>query len=160
MTIPIPVTVTMGLAPCCEAMLCIILEEERRDDPGKGDRGFFREKERVGGKVSSRLRHGVFSIYTRPYLWMAAQSVTYDDLRALLVECCLLRIPVERIGEETPFFGPNGIGLDSIDALQLTAELERRYGVTLQDPDMARKVLENLTTLRSWLREQQVGEER
>ncbi len=72
----------------------------------------------------------------------------------------MLRIPVESIGEKTPFFGPNGIGLDSIDALQLTAELERRYGVALQDPDMARKVLENLTTLRSWLLEQQVGEEK
>lgn len=91
---------------------------------------------------------------------MAAHSVTYDDLRALLVECCMLRIPVESLGEETPFFGPNGIGLDSIDALQLTAELERRYGVALQDPEAARKVLENLSTLRTWLLEQQAGEER
>lgn len=67
----------------------------------------------------------------------------------------MLRIPVENIAEETPFFGPNGIGLDSIDALQLTAELERRYGVTMQDPAEARRVLENLSTLRTWLLEQQ-----
>jgi acyl carrier protein len=86
---------------------------------------------------------------------MSAQSVTYNDLRSLLVECCMLRIPVESISEETPFFGPNGIGLDSIDALQLTAELERRYGATIQDPTVARKVLENLSTLRAWLLEQQ-----
>ncbi|VVM07192.1 acyl carrier protein [Methylacidimicrobium tartarophylax] len=86
---------------------------------------------------------------------MSTQSVTYNELRALLVESCMLRIPVENIGEETPFFGPNGIGLDSIDALQLTAELERRYGVAIQDPTVARKVLENLSTLRVWLLEQQ-----
>ncbi|MDD4933066.1 MAG: acyl carrier protein [Methylacidiphilaceae bacterium] len=86
---------------------------------------------------------------------MSAQSVTYDELRSLLVDCCMLRIPVESIREETPFFGPNGIGLDSIDALQLTAELERRYGVMIQDPTVARKVLENLSTLRVWLLEEQ-----
>lgn len=90
---------------------------------------------------------------------MAAQPITYDNLRSLLVECCMLRIPVESIGEGTPFFGPNGIGLDSIDALQLTAELERRYGVVMQDPAEARKVLENLSTLRAWLLEQQDGKE-
>ncbi len=89
---------------------------------------------------------------------MASQSITYDDLRSLLVECCMLRIPVESIGEETPFFGPNGIGLDSIDALQLTAEVERRYGVAMQDPAEARTVLENLSTLRGWLLTQKGGE--
>lgn len=67
----------------------------------------------------------------------------------------MLRIPAESLGEETPFFGPNGIGLDSIDALQLTTELERRYGVSLQDPEAARRVLENLSTLRAWLIAQQ-----
>ncbi|VVM07423.1 acyl carrier protein [Methylacidimicrobium cyclopophantes] len=81
--------------------------------------------------------------------------VTYDELRSLLVECCMLRIPIESIGEETPFFGPDGIGLDSIDALQLTAELERRYGVTIREPEEARKALENLSTLRAWLLAQQ-----
>lgn len=89
---------------------------------------------------------------------MAAQSITYDDLRSLLVECCMLRLPVESIGKETPFFGPNGIGLDSIDALQLTTELERRYGVAMQDPAEARAALENLSTLRAWLLKQK-GEE-
>lgn len=67
----------------------------------------------------------------------------------------MLRFPAESLGEETPFFGPNGIGLDSIDALQLTTELERRYGVSLQDPEAARRVLENLSTLRAWLIAQQ-----
>ncbi|WP_018291900.1 acyl carrier protein [Verrucomicrobium sp. 3C] len=89
---------------------------------------------------------------------MSAQAVSYDELRSLLVECCMLRIPVESIREETPFFGPNGIGLDSIDALQLTAELERRYGVSIQDPAVARKALENLSTLRVWLLKQRARE--
>lgn len=74
-----------------------------------------------------------------------------EDLRQLLVENCMLKVAPEEIQEETPLFGPGSIGLDSIDALQITVAVEKKYGVSIQDPELARQILVNLGSLRTWL---------
>lgn len=78
-------------------------------------------------------------------------AVTLDDLKKVLVENCMLQIPPEEIEEDTPLFGPQSLGLDSIDALQLTVAVEKEYGTPLKDPTTARQVLRTLGTLREWL---------
>jgi acyl carrier protein len=77
-------------------------------------------------------------------------EVTNDSLRRLLLENCMLRVPPEEIAEETPFFG-EGLGLDSIDALQIIVAVERDYGIGIKDPSVAKEVLRNLGTLRRFL---------
>jgi acyl carrier protein len=77
-------------------------------------------------------------------------EVTNDSLRRLLLENCMLRVPPEEITEETPFFG-EGLGLDSIDALQIIVAVEREYGIGIKDPSVAKEVLRNLGTLRRFL---------
>ena len=40
----------------------------------------------------------------------------------------------EDLGDDDPLFGADGLGLDSIDALELIVLLEKKYGIKLQDP--------------------------
>ena len=78
-------------------------------------------------------------------------DVQLNDLKQLLIENCMLKVPAEEIDEEIPLFGPGSLGLDSIDALQLTVAIERSYGIAIKDPATARQVLHSLGSLRHWL---------
>ena len=81
-------------------------------------------------------------------------EISLDDLKKLVVENCVLRVKPEEIREDTPLFGPQSIGLDSLDALQLTVAIEKQYGIVINDAKVARQVMQSLGTLRSWLAEQ------
>jgi acyl carrier protein len=74
-----------------------------------------------------------------------------DDLRQLLVENCMLRVPPEEIQLETTLFGPGSLGLDSIDALQLTVGIEKTYGIAIKDPEAAREAFQSVKGLQEWL---------
>jgi acyl carrier protein len=50
------------------------------------------------------------------------------------------------IKDEDPLFG-DGLGLDSIDSLELIVLLNREYGITIKDPKEGRKVLVNINTM-------------
>jgi acyl carrier protein len=79
-------------------------------------------------------------------------DVRLEDLRNLLVENCLLKVEPAEIAEDMPLFGPGGLGLDSIDAMQMTLAVEQFYKVPIKDPATAREALQSLGTLRDWLR--------
>lgn len=81
-------------------------------------------------------------------------QVSLDELKQLLAENCMLKNDLATVQEETPLFGPESLGLDSIDALQLTVALEKKYGISIQDPNLAREIFQTLGTLRDWLRRQ------
>jgi acyl carrier protein len=50
------------------------------------------------------------------------------------------------IKDEDPLFG-DGLGLDSIDSLELIVLLNREYGITIKDPKEGRKILVNVNTM-------------
>jgi len=75
-------------------------------------------------------------------------------LKALLAENCMLKTGLDQIDEDTPLFGPGGVGLDSLDVLQIAVGVERKFGVPMQDPEVVKKVLTNLGALREWLTQQ------
>lgn len=81
-------------------------------------------------------------------------NIEISDLKKLLVENCMLKVQVDQIQSDTPLFGPNSVGLDSIDALQMTLAVEKAYGVPIKDPATARQALQSLGTLREWLMKQ------
>ena len=82
-------------------------------------------------------------------------EITLDDIRKLLVDNCMLRVRPEEIQSETLLFGPGSLGLDSIDALQLTVGIEKSHGITLRDPAVAREAFQSVKTLQEWLSRQQ-----
>ncbi len=57
------------------------------------------------------------------------------------------------IASEAPLFG-TGLGLDSIDALELVAMLEQEYGILIQDRETADKAFGSVGALASFVRDQ------
>ncbi len=78
-------------------------------------------------------------------------ELSIDNLKKLLVENCMVKIDPATITEETPLFGPEGIGLDSLDALQMTVAIEKEFKLPIADPNTAREALQSLSTLREWI---------
>lgn len=53
--------------------------------------------------------------------------------------------PVD-IKDDEPLFG-EGLGLDSIDSIELIVMLSREYGINIQDPKEGRKILTSVNTM-------------
>jgi len=58
----------------------------------------------------------------------------------------LLHVTPEQIEDEMPMFG-EGLGLDSIDSIELVVMLEREYGLRIEDPKEGRKILTNINSM-------------
>ena len=52
----------------------------------------------------------------------------------------------EEIKDDEPLFG-DGLGLDSIDSLELIVLLKKEYGISIQDPKEGRKALVDINTM-------------
>ena len=76
-----------------------------------------------------------------------------NRIRKLIVEKLRIEnMKPEDIKDDTPFFG-EGLGLDSIDALELVVALEKEFGVTIGDEEMGAKAFQNLDTLAAFVAE-------
>lgn len=58
----------------------------------------------------------------------------------------LLDTKPDDISDDEPLFG-DGLGLDSIDSIELIVLLEREYGIKIQDPKEGRKILIDINTM-------------
>mgnify|MGYP002641076732 CR=1 FL=1 len=71
-----------------------------------------------------------------------------QELRRLIIDTLKLEdISADEIEDDTPLFGGDGLGLDSIDALELTVALEKTYGVTIPDEDVGKRAFASLAAL-------------
>jgi acyl carrier protein len=77
-----------------------------------------------------------------------------DPLKAEIKEAIVrsLRLPItaEEIGDSTPLFG-TGLGLDSIDVLELVLEIERSFGVAIADEQTGMKVLVSVDAIADFI---------
>ena len=70
----------------------------------------------------------------------------HQELKEFIIETMNLEdITVADIGDETPLFGDEGLGLDSIDALELVLALKKKYQLVLEANDPATR--ENLASV-------------
>jgi acyl carrier protein len=81
-------------------------------------------------------------------------TITPDNLKADIKQAIVrsLRLPItaEEIGDATPLFD-EGLGLDSIDVLELVLELERSFGVSITDEQTGMKVLRSVDTIADFI---------
>lgn len=70
-----------------------------------------------------------------------------QEIRELMVESLMLTLQPSEITNEAPLFGPDGLGLDSIDALELVVGLEKKYGVKLPDSGTAAQALRSVDSI-------------
>ena len=82
-----------------------------------------------------------------------AESIMQDPndlkerVKTLLVENLMLQITAAQIGDDTPLFGPGGLGLDSVDALQLVVALDKTFGLKIPDPAAAKQILQDVNSI-------------
>jgi acyl carrier protein len=80
------------------------------------------------------------------------------ELKKLIVEALVLEdIAPEEIETDAPLF-VEGLGLDSIDALELAMALEERYGVKIEDdPDENRRIFASVKSLADFVSAQRAA---
>jgi acyl carrier protein len=78
------------------------------------------------------------------------------DIKQAIIRSLRLPMGVDQIGDKTPLFG-EGLGLDSIDVLELVLELERSFGVTIGDEQTGMQVLRSVDTIAEFIVSQRGG---
>ena len=68
-------------------------------------------------------------------------------IKEIMVENLMLQVTPDEITDDKPLFGPEGLGLDSVDALQLVVALDKNFGLKIPDPAAAKKILESVNTI-------------
>jgi acyl carrier protein len=68
-------------------------------------------------------------------------------IKSMLVENLMLQVAASDIGDETALFGPGGLGLDSVDALQIVVALDKNFGLKIPDPAAAKTILQTVNTI-------------
>jgi acyl carrier protein len=61
-----------------------------------------------------------------------------------------------QIADDIPLFR-EGLGLDSIDALELVLEIERQFGVTIGDEHLGKRVLRSVESIAQFIEEHRPG---
>ena len=74
------------------------------------------------------------------------------ELKQKVVEVLHLEeLSAEEINENTPLFGADGLGLDSIDALELIVLLDKEYGIRLSDPKQGKEIFYSIATMAEYI---------
>jgi acyl carrier protein len=83
-----------------------------------------------------------------------AQTAFELELSRAIAEVTNLEMPPERIDPVAPLFGDEGLGLDSIDLLEVALLISQRYGFSLRsdDPDN-RRIFASLRNLAAHIAE-------
>jgi len=69
----------------------------------------------------------------------------------LIAELNLEEITPADIDAEAPLFGDGGLGLDSIDALEIILILERNYGIKIENPAQGKEIFYSVKTLAEYI---------
>ena len=76
-----------------------------------------------------------------------------QQIKEMLVKNLMLQTTAEQIGDDLPLFGPDGLGLDSIDALELAVSMEKVFGVTVPNSEVAGRALRTVNTIHDYILE-------
>jgi len=78
-----------------------------------------------------------------------------NKLKAQIIEALNLEdVEVSDINDSEPLFG-DGLGLDSIDALELIVLLEREYGLKMDDASQGKTVLQSVDSMAAYIQSKQ-----
>ncbi|MBO7432665.1 MAG: acyl carrier protein [Salinivirgaceae bacterium] len=69
----------------------------------------------------------------------------------LIAELNLEETTPADIDAEAPLFGDGGLGLDSIDALEIILILERNYGIKIENPAQGKEIFYSVKTLAEYI---------
>lgn len=77
-----------------------------------------------------------------------------EKLKTQIIEQLnLAEVKPEDINPDAPLFG-EGLGLDSIDALELIVLLEKHYGIKIEDPKDGKTIFQSVKTMAEYIKAQ------
>jgi acyl carrier protein len=78
---------------------------------------------------------------------MSERVAISDRIKRLIVDSLHLEgMKPDMIQDEEPLFG-EGLGLDSVDALELVVALEKEFGIKIKSQELGREVFSSVSTL-------------
>ena len=69
-----------------------------------------------------------------------------SQIKEMLVKNLMLQTSADQIADDLPLFGPGGLGLDSIDALELVVSMEKTFGVGVPNSEVAGTALHTVNS--------------
>ena len=81
------------------------------------------------------------------------QDIRYELKKQIIEELNIEDIKPEDIQDDAPLFG-DGLGLDSIDALELVVLLEKYYGIKIVEEEVGKIVLASINTMAEFILEE------
>ena len=81
---------------------------------------------------------------------MSETEILKGELKQAIVRGLRLPISPDEIRNDMSLFG-EGLGLDSIDVLELVLELERSFGVQIRDEQTGAEVLRSVDTIAAFV---------
>lgn len=79
-------------------------------------------------------------------------STLIEDLKAQIIETLNLEdISPEDIDAEAPLFGQSGLGLDSIDALELIVLMDKEHGIKLHNPAEGQTIFHSVKSMADYI---------
>lgn len=78
---------------------------------------------------------------------MLDQTDLKQRIKVMIVENLMLQMSAADLADDTRLFGPEGLGLDSVDALQLVVALDKDFGLKIADTGKAKAILQSVTTI-------------
>ena len=84
---------------------------------------------------------------TITFINMADLETLKHQIKQAMVEELMLPQTADEIADDVAIFNPQGLGLDSVDALQLVVAIEKRFGLKLPDAEAARHILHSVNTI-------------
>ena len=80
--------------------------------------------------------------------------VTIEDVKRKIIEGLHLEdISVDEIEDDMPLFGDEGLGLDSVDAIELTLILEKEFGVKISNMEEVQNIFASSLSLTNYINE-------
>jgi acyl carrier protein len=75
-------------------------------------------------------------------------SVLRDRVKAMIIQCARLKLQPSELKDDWPLFDrEKGMGLDSIDVLELVVNIEKTFGVQIPDRETGQQVLQSVNSI-------------
>ena len=80
--------------------------------------------------------------------------VTQEQLKEKIIAGLGLEdIGIDEIEDDMPLFGDDGLGLNSVDAIELTLIIEKEFGVKIKDVENSQEVFASINSLVKYINE-------